>query len=47
MKLGYRLLLLLALFVGGLVYLTPTLVRPIPASWPRPWQRHRLLSAGV
>jgi preprotein translocase subunit SecD len=34
MKLGYRLVLLAALLVGGVVYLIPTLVRPLPAGWP-------------
>ncbi len=34
MKLGYRLILLAALMVGSIVYLTPTLVRPLPAGWP-------------
>ena len=34
MKVFYRLLLVLVLMVGGIVYLTPTLAQPLPDWWP-------------
>jgi preprotein translocase subunit SecD len=34
MRIGYRVLLVAALIVGGAVYLLPSLVRPVPAWWP-------------